>query len=403
MKLNIGQNLRNLRRAADMTQDELAEKLGVAFQTVSRWENGGSYPDIEFLPIIAGIFDVTVDHLLGTDQEKKRRQLDEIVRRLQNSVRARPKEDDTVIEILRELRRDMRLYADCIAWMHSVWLTLRWYQGNASPELLEEVRLFHQEYCLYAPSMEDLWWPAWAMTVIEDDEHLTEHLKKYCTEKKFTVEELLLDRYSLRGEEENISRAEEICRYTTLRKLFEDNPSLTVNDRGMTEYSIAVLHLLNGVTPAPEHPVSGDGKPDLWIDIRVRLGWRLAEILLDREDIDAALTVLSDVTGLCETLAEEAERAKKRGKNSRTFQYRIHSAEFPDQGLFKLGDSLRRRRRTNALFRYPALLPFRGKHRIRIREYSDFGGIASTIPACLPQSPRRFPFSLSAGTSGSSD
>ena len=55
MKLNIGQNLRNLRRSDDMTQDELAEKLGVAFQTVSRWENGGSYPDIEMLPVIAGI------------------------------------------------------------------------------------------------------------------------------------------------------------------------------------------------------------------------------------------------------------------------------------------------------------------------------------------------------------
>ena len=53
MKLNIGQNIRTIRRAADMTQDELAVKLGVAFQTVSRWENGGTYPDMELLPAIA--------------------------------------------------------------------------------------------------------------------------------------------------------------------------------------------------------------------------------------------------------------------------------------------------------------------------------------------------------------
>ena len=64
MKLNIGENLRRLRRAADMTQEQLADKLGVAYQSVSRWENGTTYPDMEFLPVLAGIFGVTVDELL---------------------------------------------------------------------------------------------------------------------------------------------------------------------------------------------------------------------------------------------------------------------------------------------------------------------------------------------------
>ena len=314
MKLNIGNNIRTLRRSKDMTQDELAEKLGVTFQTVSRWENGGTYPDMELLPVLAGIFGVTVDHLLGMDKEKKREQLEAIIQQLRDAIRARPREDNTVIRILRELRIDMRQYADCNGEMHYVWHALRWYQGNASPELLEEVRLFHQEYCLYAHTMESLWWPAWAMTVIEDDEHLEEHLKKYCTEKIFTTEELLLDRYSLRGEEENISHAKELCRYLTLRKLFRENPSLTVRDCGMTEYCIAALHLLNGVTPDPEHPVSGDGNIDLWVDIREWLGWQLAELRLERGDIDGALTVIADVTELCETLVKEAENAKKEGR-----------------------------------------------------------------------------------------
>ena len=50
MKLNIGQNIRTLRRAADMTQEELADRLGVTYQSVSRWENGGTYPDMELFP-----------------------------------------------------------------------------------------------------------------------------------------------------------------------------------------------------------------------------------------------------------------------------------------------------------------------------------------------------------------
>ena len=67
MKLNIGENIRRLRRAADMTQEQLADKLGVAYQSVSRWENQTTYPDIEFLPALAGIFGVTVDELIGCE------------------------------------------------------------------------------------------------------------------------------------------------------------------------------------------------------------------------------------------------------------------------------------------------------------------------------------------------
>ena len=70
MKLNVGENIRRLRRAADMTQEQLADKLGVAYQSVSRWENQTTYPDIEFLPALAGIFGVTVDELLSSDELK---------------------------------------------------------------------------------------------------------------------------------------------------------------------------------------------------------------------------------------------------------------------------------------------------------------------------------------------
>ena len=46
MKLNFAENLRKLRRERGFTQEQLAEKMGVSFQTVSRWETGVVYPDI---------------------------------------------------------------------------------------------------------------------------------------------------------------------------------------------------------------------------------------------------------------------------------------------------------------------------------------------------------------------
>lgn len=73
MNLNFGENLKKLRRSLDMTQDELAEALGLSIQAISRYETQAAYPDIEMLPVIAGYFGVTVDSLLGVSGEAKQR------------------------------------------------------------------------------------------------------------------------------------------------------------------------------------------------------------------------------------------------------------------------------------------------------------------------------------------
>lgn len=71
----------SLRKNSGMTQDALAEKLGVSFQAVSKWENGLACPDITFLPVIASIFNVSIDSLFGLEpkaipKEKNDRLLD---------------------------------------------------------------------------------------------------------------------------------------------------------------------------------------------------------------------------------------------------------------------------------------------------------------------------------------
>lgn len=67
MSKTIGEILRDLRKANDITQEQLAEILGVSFQSISRWENGLSYPDITLIPIIARYFDVSTDVLFDMD------------------------------------------------------------------------------------------------------------------------------------------------------------------------------------------------------------------------------------------------------------------------------------------------------------------------------------------------
>lgn len=71
MKLYIGDQLKALRRQKQITQEALADVLGVSYQSVSRWELGVCYPDMELLPIIANYFGVTIDKLLSNDVDSQ--------------------------------------------------------------------------------------------------------------------------------------------------------------------------------------------------------------------------------------------------------------------------------------------------------------------------------------------
>lgn len=75
----IGENLKKLRTRNGLTQEQLAEVLGVSPQAVSRWELGTTYPDIMLLPIIADYYDVTTDELFGMNGEKIQKEIDEII------------------------------------------------------------------------------------------------------------------------------------------------------------------------------------------------------------------------------------------------------------------------------------------------------------------------------------
>lgn len=64
-ELKIHQQIASLRKSRHMTQEDLAQALGVTNQTVSKWESAQCCPDIALLPRIAMLFGVTVDALLG--------------------------------------------------------------------------------------------------------------------------------------------------------------------------------------------------------------------------------------------------------------------------------------------------------------------------------------------------
>ena len=99
MTNKIGEKIKALRKKANITQEKLAGYLGITFQSVSRWESGICYPDLEILPAVANYFNVTTDELLGVDIMNKQEKIDKIFEQVcENSSKGLIDEN---IEILR--------------------------------------------------------------------------------------------------------------------------------------------------------------------------------------------------------------------------------------------------------------------------------------------------------------
>ena len=65
--MNIGEQINNLRKQHGLSQDDFANLFNVSRQTISNWENGKSYPDLEMIIKVSDYFKISIDELLKND------------------------------------------------------------------------------------------------------------------------------------------------------------------------------------------------------------------------------------------------------------------------------------------------------------------------------------------------
>ena len=70
MEIKIGENIKRLRKAKGVTQEQIGEVLGISVTAVSKWERNETFPDITLLFPLAHYFEVTLDELMGYDEER---------------------------------------------------------------------------------------------------------------------------------------------------------------------------------------------------------------------------------------------------------------------------------------------------------------------------------------------
>ena len=110
MNIYFGENLKELRLKRNLTQEKLADFLGVSFQTVSKWERGDTYPDITMLPSIASFFDTTTDELLGVAKSKKDEKIEEYIREFELLYfKDTPKAFDLINKAVKEFPGEFKL------------------------------------------------------------------------------------------------------------------------------------------------------------------------------------------------------------------------------------------------------------------------------------------------------
>lgn len=139
MKLLLNENIRNNRKKMSLTQEQLAEAMGVSVATVSKWENGSVSPDIEMLAELAEFFQTSVDVLIGYQWEK--RSADQCVEYMKQLCNERAYE-----EAIKEAKKTLQKYPNqfnvvykCADTLYASYLSLyRDEHGKHKPEMQED-------------------------------------------------------------------------------------------------------------------------------------------------------------------------------------------------------------------------------------------------------------------------
>ena len=147
--LYLGSIIRECRMKRGLTQEQLGQELGVSTQSISRWENSATYPDIMMLPVIADFFEITIDQLMGRTRECKSEEREAFFSGIQKL---------SVDERIKKLREVLQTYPQDIYFMFSLANNL--YQrvemqgtGDAKMELEVDI-LCHRILCSDNPGMQ---------------------------------------------------------------------------------------------------------------------------------------------------------------------------------------------------------------------------------------------------------
>lgn len=289
MKLTIGENIRKYRKKNDMTQEALADRLGVTYQSVSRWENSSTYPDLELLPAISEILGISVDELLGMPSIEKEKRAKEAFDELRRECMKKDYDAEHIVELIRDIRRN---------YMNTDEAWRPWTEGNdrafRDPKILPEVRLMAEEYFKIQPMAEHV---IQTMAVVENEEHLGEFLERYTTSFDCSERALMFRRYHKRRDVDNFELERNYQLYCAFNNLL--CPVYLANWKDQKDKYDEMNDFMERMLTVIRNNAEDD-RPDMWVQDRLELGLKSAKRMTASGKFDEAMLKIEETVRLLE-------------------------------------------------------------------------------------------------------
>lgn len=284
MNLEIGKNLKTLRRQKDLTQDELAAKLSLSVQAISRYETGAAYPDIQMLPIIAGFFGVTVDQLLGVSGEAKERRKDEYLNELRKITDRKDR-----LALLRKQHAEFPEDWDVVSDMV--------YEMTYIPECLDEMRDIVED--AVKNCNDNLWRENMIFFYIQseqDEEKANAFIEKHASRYDMRKTKLLDNRYSVRREFEKLKTIRQKSLIDELEdSLYRLAERIDGNIPVTYENCRRILSFIEHFSCNSDRT-----KPDMWVSMRLRILLSIANNCFRLANDEEGFAFLNDAVTLFE-------------------------------------------------------------------------------------------------------
>ncbi|WP_321388054.1 helix-turn-helix transcriptional regulator [uncultured Enterococcus sp.] len=206
MRMNLGSVIAEKRKEKKITQQELAEFVGVSKAAVSKWETGLTYPDITLLPLLAAYFDMSIDSLLNYEPQLTNKEIQHIYASLKSSF-----ETKAPMEVLTSIRSFVHRYYSCHPFVLQMGLLLINHfdqlpgdtQEEKTQRYMTEAREWfvhvrtqskEPEHIVQATKLE-----AYTLLIMEEAEQVLEILGE-TVPASFPIESLIAGAFQMKGE-----------------------------------------------------------------------------------------------------------------------------------------------------------------------------------------------------------
>ena len=249
----LASNIAKLRKEYGITQEELAGFLGVTKASVSKWENGQSFPDIVLLPRIAGYFNITIDRLVGYEAQMSKNKIKEVYHKLAEDFATLPFKE--VVEKINQLEREYYSCYPLLMQLTVLWLnhfTLAKDDGEQKAILKRVVDLCNriiEKSGDAGLSNDAIIMRGGAQLQMNEFEEAISGLERILDPKRLTKqgEGLLIQAYQMNNQMDKAQELAQISMYINLLSLLSSGTMFFSMNLNNEKISLEILRRLEGI------------------------------------------------------------------------------------------------------------------------------------------------------------